>query len=143
LNRTSVAAGRTAIGQHSRWFGSVRPLNVLVLLAESGVLSFPSGASPHCVLVCPNPEGAGAALQTFEPDVVLFEAIPAVVTPLLGVVTGLGRGRRPLMIALGPIDGPPPSGRPGFDYAVPLPASSGEFDQLLRQISCERTADRN
>src|SRR4051794_19785624 len=71
LNRRSVAAGRTAIGQHSPWFGSVRPLNVLVLLAESGVLSFAPGASPHCVLVCPNPEGAGAALQTFEPDVVL------------------------------------------------------------------------
>jgi hypothetical protein len=107
------------------------PLNVLIVPADAGldIAPFLPTLRSHFVLVCPNANQVAEVARRFEPDIVFVDTRFSDSQTLIAELAKVAGGRRQVFVAMAPAT------PPGFEFFLPIPATAGELEQLLWQVS--------
>jgi CheY-like chemotaxis protein len=114
----------------------LEPMSILVALADSSMDlgTFLTPLRANYILICQAPFQALEVAERFEPDLVLVDLQISSPEVLVRQFQQSLKGKKQVYVAL-MAKGAPQTVQPaGFDFALSLPASTLELEQLLVQV---------
>lgn len=112
------------------------PISILVALSDSDMDlgTFLTSLRANYILICPTPFQALEVAERFAPDLVLVDLQLQSPELLVRQFQQAANGKKQMYVAL-MAKGTPATRRPtGFDFALSLPATTAELEQLLVQV---------